>query len=85
MPGRINKKIAKRYHNRVRDCRLRALISKQEDLAKMTGISRSVLSALENNRIFLSAPYALLIAECLGCRLDELYEKKNARFSALPT
>jgi DNA-binding XRE family transcriptional regulator len=72
-------KVAKQYRNRVRDCRLLARIAKQEDLAKTTGINRSTINALENNRLFLSSPYALLIAEALGCKLDELYEKQNTR------
>jgi transcriptional regulator with XRE-family HTH domain len=58
---------------------LRALIARQGDLATRTGISRSTMNALENNRLFLSSPYALRIAEILGCRLDDLYEKRNAR------
>lgn len=74
-------KVAKQYHNRVRECRLRAMVAKQEDLAKMTGISRSTINALENNRLFLSSHYALLIAEALGCKLDELYSKRNAKGS----
>jgi len=69
--------IAKRYQNRVRDCRLRALIHKQEDLARMTGINRSTINALENNKIFLSSHYALILTEALNCRLDDLFEKKN--------
>jgi DNA-binding XRE family transcriptional regulator len=55
------------------------MIAKQENLARMTGISRSTINAIENNRIFLSAPYALLIAEVLGCKIDDLYEKRNVR------
>jgi putative transcriptional regulator len=74
-------RVAKQYRNRVRECRLRAMVAKQEDLARMTEISRSTINALENNRLFLSSPYALLIAEALGCRLDDLYEKRNARGS----
>lgn len=77
-------KVAEQYHNRVRACRLRAMVAKQEDLARMTGISRSTINALENNRLFLSSSYALLIAEALGCRLDDLYEKHHAGKS-LPT
>ena len=64
-----------RYRNRVRQCRLRALVAKQEDLARITGINRTTINALENNRLFLSSPYALIIAEALGCSLDDLYEK----------
>jgi DNA-binding XRE family transcriptional regulator len=77
-------RVAKQYHNRVRECRLRAMVAKQEDLAKITGISRSTINALENNRLFLSSAYALLIAEALGCRLDDLYGKRNAKGSLLP-
>ncbi len=75
---RLLMKVAKQYHNRVRECRLKAMVAKQESLAQMTGISRSTINALENNRLFLSSPYALLIAEALGCGLDDLYER-NAK------
>lgn len=74
-------KAARQYRNRVRDCRLKALVA---DLANMTGISRSTINALENNRLFLSSPYALLISEALGCSLDDLYEKRNAKPPAHP-
>jgi len=77
MPKRnLLTKVAKQYRNRVRECRLRAMVAKQQDLAEMTGISRSTINALENNRLFLSSPYALVIAEALECSLDELYEKR---------
>lgn len=69
----IQDSVTRRYRNRVRECRLMAMVEDQEDLAKLTGISRTTLSAIENNRLFLSAPYALLIAEALGCDLGELY------------
>ena len=78
-------RVAKRYRNRVRECRLRAMVAKQEDLARMTGISRSTISALENNRLFLSSPYALLIAEALRCRLDDLYDRQNSGSGLSPT
>jgi DNA-binding XRE family transcriptional regulator len=54
------------------------MVSKQETLAQRTGISRSTISALENNKLFLSAPYALLIAETLGCALGDLYEEVSS-------
>jgi len=54
------------------------MVAKQGDLALMTGISRSTISALENNRLFLSSAYALIIAEALGCSLDDLYEKRGS-------
>lgn len=68
------RKTANRYRNRVRRWRLRALVPTQRELARLTGINRSTISALENNRRFLSSQYALLIAEALGCRLD-LYQR----------
>ena len=76
---KILNKVANQYRNRVRDCRLHAMISKQKELATMTGISRSTINALENNRLFLSSPYALLIAEALNCQLNDLYEKRTAK------
>jgi DNA-binding XRE family transcriptional regulator len=53
------------------------MVGKQEELARMTGINRSTISALENNRLFLSSRNALLISEALGCRLDDLYEVRH--------
>lgn len=76
---KLLRKVAGQYRNRVRDCRMQAMIVKQEELATMTGISRSTISAIENNRIFLSSPYALIIAEALDCRLDDLYEKQKVK------
>lgn len=76
MPKRTTlESVCRRYRNRVRECRLQAMVSKQETLAQETGISRSTISALENNKLFLSSPYALLIAEVLGCALGDLYEE----------
>ena len=71
------KKVRKRYKNRVKQCRLKALVETQADLAKLTGISRSTLNNIENNKIFLSSYYGLLIAEALGCSLSDLYERKD--------
>ena len=65
------------YKNRVRKCRLEARVATQEDLARMTCIGRTTISALENNRLFLSSPYALRIAEVLGCKLDDLFCEKD--------
>jgi len=72
---RLLDEIIWRYRNRVRECRLKAMVARQDDLAKMTGINHCTISGIENNRIFLSAAHALLIAEALGCKLDDLYEK----------
>jgi transcriptional regulator with XRE-family HTH domain len=64
----------KRYRNNVLTLRLRAGIAKQKDFAERLGIAPQVLSEIESNRRFLSAPYALRISEELGCRLDDLFE-----------
>jgi DNA-binding XRE family transcriptional regulator len=73
----IQERAFSRYRNNVRECRLRALVATQEELARRTGIPRSTISALEANRLFLSSAYALLIAEAIACRLDDLYDHRN--------
>lgn len=78
MKRKLLEQVATKYRNRVKECRLRGLVAKQEELSKMTGISRSTINALENNRLFLSSPYALLIAEALNCSLDDLFEKTDS-------
>lgn len=65
----------KRYRNRLRQCRLRSLISTQLELADKSGIDHTTISALESNRLFLSIRYALRLKEVLGCSLDDLYEE----------
>ena len=67
--------VRSRYRNRVRECRLRGLIVSEAELARRTGIERTSISALENNRRFLSIEHALLIKEILGCSLDDLYDQ----------
>lgn len=71
----IRSEIRLRYRNRLRECRLRGLIISEAELSRRTGIQRTTLSALENNRRFLPIEHALLIKEVLGCTLDELYEQ----------
>lgn len=65
----------KTYRNRLRECRLKALIPSQAELARRSGIDRTTISHLENNRLLLSIRYALPIKKVLGCSLDELYEE----------
>jgi len=70
----IRSEVRTRYRNRLRECRLRGLIISEAELARRTGIERTTISTLENNRRFLSIEQALLIREVLGCSLDDLYE-----------
>ena len=70
-------RIAVKYRNRIRECRLLALVARQQELAAMTGIPRTALSALENNRRPLSSNYALRIAAALKCSMDDLYERSG--------
>ena len=73
---RVGQRILKQYRNKVRKARLSALISTQEELSRMSGIDRCTINSLENNRLFLSAPHALILAEVLKCALGDLYEKR---------
>ena len=77
--GRILAQTKRKYRNRLRKCRLRAMIATQEELAKLTGIDRTTISAVENNRLFLSSPYALIFKEVLGCSLDDLFEQVDGK------
>jgi DNA-binding XRE family transcriptional regulator len=67
-----------KYRSAVRRCRLKSEVVSQAELGRRTGIDRTTLSAIENNRMFLSIHYALLIKEALGCSLDDLYTKSDA-------
>jgi DNA-binding XRE family transcriptional regulator len=69
--------VRRSYRNRLLECRLQAMVRTQEELARRTGISRTTISALERNRIFLSSYHALVIGEALGCRLDDLYSRRT--------
>lgn len=75
-------RVTREYRNRVLECRLRAMVRTQQDLARRTGINRTTISALERNRTFLSSYHALVIAEVLGCSLDELYGRRSVRAGA---
>ena len=63
------------YRNNLRRCRLEALIVSQAKLARLTGICRTTICALENNLIPFSIQHALLIKRALCCSLDDLYEE----------
>ena len=63
------------YGNNLQRCRLEALIPSQAKLARLTGICRTTICALENNRIPLSIHYAMLIKRALRCSLDDLYKE----------
>ncbi len=76
---RILAQAKRKYRNRLRKCRLRAMVATQEELARLTGIDRTTISAVENNRLFLSSPYALVFKEVLGCSLDDLFEQVDGK------
>ncbi len=59
--------------NNLKNCRLKALISTQKELSEKSGISRTVICAIENGRASLSAGNALILMKILNCRLDDLY------------
>jgi len=74
---KLVKRVKESYRNRVRQCRLKALIRTQAELARLTGIPRGNINNIENDRLFLSSYYALLIAEVLGCSVSDLYQRKD--------
>jgi len=63
------------YRNKVRELRLKALIPSQAELARRSGICRTRICALENNRTALSIQYAFRLKKVLRCSLDDLYEE----------
>lgn len=63
------------YRNRLREVRLLSLISSQAELGRLSGICRTTICALENNRINLSIGYAIRLKKVLKCSLDDLYEE----------
>ena len=77
MERKLVNKVRRKYFNRVRQCRLKALVETQVDLARLTGIPRTTLNNIENNKTFLSSYYGLLIAEALGCSISDLYQRKD--------
>ena len=76
---RILTQAKRKYRNRLRKCRLLAMIATQEELSRLTGIDRTTISAIENQRLFLSTPYALIFKETLGCSLDDLFEQLDTK------
>ena len=77
--NRILFQAKRKYRNRLRKCRLRAMIATQEELSKLTRIDRTTISAIENNRLFLSSAYALIFKEVLTCSLDDLFEQVEGK------
>ncbi len=73
----VSNQIRQTYQNRVLERRLRAGFKTQKEFAAEIGISPTILCEIESNRQFLSSIYGLRISEILGCRLDDLYEKKR--------
>ena len=63
--------------NRIRECRLKALVGTQKELARMSGIHPETISALESNHVRLSSQNALRIAKALRCSLDDLFETEG--------
>lgn len=73
---RNSRNVAKRYRNPLKRMRFSHDCFTQKELSRRTGIPRSSIGAIESQKLFLSAPYALLIKEEFNCSLDELYERK---------
>ncbi len=74
---KVSRDIKRNYRNEVLRKRLQAGFKSQKDFALSLRICPSVLNEIECDKRFLSAPVALRMAEVLGCKLDELYVRRN--------
>jgi len=45
----------------------------QEDLAKMVGVSRQTINAIENNKYYPSLELGLKLSKILNCSVNELF------------
>lgn len=45
----------------------------QDDLAKMVGVSRQTINAIENNKYFPSLELGLKLSKVLKCSVNELF------------
>lgn len=61
-------------------CQLRQMLKQramtQIELSQLTGISKTKISDYANDRTMMSLATAALIAQCLRCSIDDLYEFK---------
>lgn len=66
--------------NRIEEIR-KARGIRQEELAKMLGVSRQTVSSLENGRYNPSISLAFKVARCFGMTIEEvfIYEEEQGR------
>ena len=64
--------------NEVRWARLQAGISTQRELARLSGIHPSIISALERGRRKMSARWAYKIAKVTGASYEDLMKMSNS-------
>ena len=66
--------------NRIEEIRKQRGI-RQEELAKMLGVSRQTVSSLENGRYNPSISLAFKVARCFGLTIEEvfIYEEEQGR------
>lgn len=66
--------------NRIEEIR-KARGIRQEELAKMLGVSRQTVSSLENGRYNPSISLAFKVARCFGLTIEEvfIYEEEQGR------
>ena len=76
---KLTNEIKRTFTNRVLELRLAAGYKRQKEFAADVGISPSIICDIESNRKFLSSVYALRMAEVLGCKLDDLFERKTRK------
>ena len=54
--------------------RRKALNMQQGDLAKVVGVSQAMICQIERGTKVPSMPLGAEIANCLGCKIDDLFE-----------
>ncbi len=60
--------------NRVRDLRLQRGDMTQEDLAKLCGVTRQTIIAVEGGRYSPSLELAFLLSRALDCGIEDVFE-----------
>jgi len=76
---KLTNETKRNYINKVLELRLAAGYKHQKDFAADVGIAPSIICDIESNRRFLSSVYALRIADVLGCRMDDLFQRKTRK------
>jgi len=68
--------------NQVREFRQRRAGMRQEDLARLCGVTRQTIIALETGRYSPSLELAFRIAHALGARIDDVFQLQGSKIKS---